>query len=106
MSRLALLTILAFALLVLAVLRARSTRSIPALPLLAVAVSVALFALTIRPLGLVLSTLIGIAVLNVADLRGRAEAVLLATLVGVLAVVAVVLLGTLPVPLWPSLGGA
>jgi hypothetical protein len=106
MSRLVLLAILALALVILAVLRARKGSSIAVVPLLAVTASVALFAITIRPLGLVAATLIGIAALNVADLRGRTTAVLLAMLIGVVAVVALTMLGELPISLWPRLGGA
>jgi hypothetical protein len=101
-----LLAILVLALLILAALRARGGRSIAVQPLLTVTASVALFAITIRPIGLVLATSIGIAVLNVADLRGRAGAVVVSTLIGVVAVSALALLGGPPIRLWPALGGS
>jgi hypothetical protein len=105
MGRLALLVVLALSIVVVAVFGDRVARRVALGPLLAVSACVAVFALAIRPLGLVAATIISIIVLNITDLRTRTSEVVAAMLLSVAVVVAMVMIANLPIYLWPRLAG-
>ena len=96
---------LAVALVIAAIVRNAAARRIALGPLVAVLVAVATFAFAIRPLGLVAAALIACIALNIPGLRGRFGESVVVVILGVVAVVAAVMLGNLPVALWPRLGG-
>ena len=99
------LATLAIALVIAAVVRNNTARHIAWGPLVAVLAAVAIFAFAIRPLGLVVATLIACIALNIPGLRGRIGESVIAVILGVVVVVAATILANLPVPLWPRLGG-
>jgi len=105
LGRLILLATLAVALAVAAVVRNTAARHLALGPLVAVLVAVATFASAIRPLGLIVATLIACIALNIPGLRGRIGESVIAVIFGVVVVVAAAMLGDLPVALWPRLGG-
>jgi len=100
-----LLAALAVALVIAALVRNTAARHIALAPLVAVLVAVATFALAIRPLGLVVATIIACIALNIPGLRGRIGESVIAVIFGVVVVVAATILADLPVGLWPRLGG-
>ena len=105
MGRLILLAALAIALVTAAVVRNTAVRHVAWGPLVAVPVAVATFAFAIRPLGLVVATLISGIALNIPGLRGRIGETVIAVIFGVVVVVAATMLANLPVALWPRLEG-